>query len=73
MVSTILANLEGCQERVLAGRLRLFFCGSGLVSRKGCAAAPAIHAAKLKSRGRFAPLSRHKAAPTENRPRRSHG
>jgi len=23
MVSTILANLEGCQERVLAGRLRL--------------------------------------------------
>ncbi|MNO53782.1 hypothetical protein D3C76_442360 [compost metagenome] len=24
MVSTILANLEGCQERVQAGRLRLF-------------------------------------------------
>ena len=25
MVSTILANLEGCQERVLAGRLRTAF------------------------------------------------
>jgi hypothetical protein len=25
MVSTILANLEGCQERVLAGRLRCFY------------------------------------------------
>ena len=25
MVSTILANLEGCQERVLAGRLRIYF------------------------------------------------
>ncbi|PBJ94549.1 hypothetical protein CMV24_15795 [Pseudomonas plecoglossicida] len=27
-------------------------------------AAPAVYAAKLKSWGRFAPLSRHKAAPT---------
>ncbi|PJI71858.1 hypothetical protein CXG50_17735 [Pseudomonas plecoglossicida] len=39
-------------------------CRSGLVSRKGCSAAPAIHAPLLKSRGRFAALSRHKAAPT---------
>ncbi|MFF7862925.1 phosphatase PAP2/dual specificity phosphatase family protein [Pseudomonas monteilii] len=39
-------------------------CGSGLVSRKGCGAAPTVSAAKLKTRGRFAPLSRHKAAPT---------
>ena len=43
-------------------------CGSGLVSRKGCAAAPAMSAAKLKNRGRFAPLSRHKAAPTTAEP-----
>ncbi|PBJ94777.1 hypothetical protein CMV24_15080 [Pseudomonas plecoglossicida] len=42
-------------------------CGSGLVSRKGRRAAPAIFAAKLKSWGRCAPLSRHKAAPTEVR------
>ncbi|PYB99092.1 hypothetical protein DMX12_15810 [Pseudomonas sp. MB-090624] len=34
------------------------------MSRKGREAAPAIYAAKLKSWGRFAPLSRHKAAPT---------
>ena len=27
MVSTILANLEGCQERVLAGRLRVIRAG----------------------------------------------
>jgi ABC-type branched-subunit amino acid transport system substrate-binding protein len=39
-------------------------CRSGLASRKGCAAAPAIFAAKLKSWGRYAPLSRRKAAPT---------
>jgi len=39
-------------------------CRSGLVSRKGCTAAPAMSAAKLKIWGRFAPLSRHKAAPT---------
>ncbi|AXQ50083.1 hypothetical protein CQW31_03460 [Pseudomonas sp. 382] len=39
-------------------------CRSGLVSRKGRAAAPAIFDAKLKSWGRYAPLSRHKAAPT---------
>ncbi|MGO3987958.1 serine/threonine protein phosphatase, partial [Pseudomonas sp. SAS7] len=39
-------------------------CRSGLVSRKGGAAAPAMSAAKLKNRGRFAPRSRHKAAPT---------
>ncbi|QKL07262.1 hypothetical protein GEV41_12800 [Pseudomonas putida] len=37
---------------------------SGLVSRKGCAAAPAMCAVQLKSRGRFAAQSRHKAAPT---------
>ncbi|PYC18902.1 hypothetical protein DMX06_16685 [Pseudomonas mosselii] len=42
------------------------FCRSGLVSRKGCVAAPAIDASTLKSRGRCAPLSRHKAAPTGN-------
>ncbi|OUM34136.1 hypothetical protein B8W72_11330 [Pseudomonas putida] len=41
------------------------FCGSGLVSRKGCAAAPAIHAFALKSWGCCAALSRHKAAPTK--------
>ncbi|AZL72548.1 hypothetical protein EI693_05350 [Pseudomonas oryziphila] len=40
-------------------------CRSGLVSRKGCAAAPAIHALTLRTWGRFAALSRHKAAPTE--------
>jgi hypothetical protein len=34
------------------------------VSRKGRTAAPAIFAAKLKTWGRCAPLSRHKAAPT---------
>ncbi|TFF41552.1 hypothetical protein E3U47_08950 [Pseudomonas sp. RIT623] len=39
-------------------------CRSGLVSRKGRAAAPAIFASTLKSRGRLAALSRHKAAPT---------
>ncbi|AXQ49799.1 hypothetical protein CQW31_18070 [Pseudomonas sp. 382] len=41
-------------------------CGSGLVSRKGRGAAPAIKAAKLKSWGCYAALSRHKAAPTGN-------
>ncbi|PYC15926.1 hypothetical protein DMX06_20485 [Pseudomonas mosselii] len=39
-------------------------CRSGLVSRKGRIAAPAIFALVLISRGCFAPLSRHKAAPT---------
>ncbi|PNB00816.1 hypothetical protein C1X74_04700 [Pseudomonas sp. GW460-5] len=39
-------------------------CRSGLVPRKGRRAAPAISAAKLKIWGRYAPLSRHKAAPT---------
>ncbi|UBM24719.1 phosphatase PAP2/dual specificity phosphatase family protein [Pseudomonas sp. p1(2021b)] len=39
-------------------------CRSGLVPRKGRAAAPAKSAAKLKTWGRCAPLSRHKAAPT---------
>ncbi|PYB95902.1 hypothetical protein DMX12_20930 [Pseudomonas sp. MB-090624] len=42
-------------------------CRSGLVSRKGRAAAPAIFDAKLKSWGRCAALSRHKAAPTGQR------
>ncbi|PYC27102.1 hypothetical protein DMX06_04845 [Pseudomonas mosselii] len=41
-------------------------CRSGLVSRKGRAAAPAIEAVSLKSWGRCAALSRHKAAPTES-------
>ncbi|HCV39978.1 MAG TPA: hypothetical protein DGQ94_14925 [Pseudomonas sp.] len=41
-------------------------CRSGLVSRKGCKAAPAFHAPLLKSRGRPAALSRHKAAPTRH-------
>ncbi|AXQ46457.1 hypothetical protein CQW31_10925 [Pseudomonas sp. 382] len=40
-------------------------CRSGLVSRKGREAAPAIFVAKLKSWGCFAPLSRHKAAPAK--------
>ncbi|QKK98165.1 hypothetical protein GEV38_20325 [Pseudomonas sp. 13159349] len=44
--------------------MRCTQCRSGLVSRKGRRAAPAIFAAKLKSWGRCAPLSRHKAAPT---------
>ncbi|PNB55129.1 hypothetical protein C1X73_23415 [Pseudomonas sp. FW305-130] len=39
-------------------------CGSGLVSRKGCRAAPGIYAALLRTWGRFAARSRHKAAPT---------
>ncbi|TFF41687.1 hypothetical protein E3U47_08025 [Pseudomonas sp. RIT623] len=38
-------------------------CGSGLASRKGCVAAPWL----LKSWGRYAALSRRKAAPTEGR------
>ncbi|NIF27774.1 hypothetical protein F3J44_15490 [Pantoea sp. Tr-811] len=42
----------------------VLFRGSGLVSRKGCAAAPVMSAAKLQPWGRCAPLSRHKAAPT---------
>ncbi|PLV10994.1 hypothetical protein CXG50_04180 [Pseudomonas plecoglossicida] len=40
-------------------------CRSGLVSRKGCKAAPAFFASMLKSWGRSAALSRHKAAPTK--------
>ncbi|PJI71436.1 hypothetical protein CXG50_20595 [Pseudomonas plecoglossicida] len=44
-----------------------FSCRSGLVSRKGRNAAPAIYPLKLKTWGRFAPLSRHKAAPTKAR------
>ncbi|PYC12000.1 hypothetical protein DMX06_24835 [Pseudomonas mosselii] len=39
-------------------------CGSGLVSRKGRRAAPAVGASTLRPWGRCAPLSRHKAAPT---------
>ncbi|PJI72763.1 hypothetical protein CXG50_03065 [Pseudomonas plecoglossicida] len=39
-------------------------CGSGLVSRKGCKAAPAISTVAHQAWGRFAALSRHKAAPT---------
>ncbi|ORL53444.1 hypothetical protein B7H18_03420 [Pseudomonas putida] len=35
------------------------------MSRKGCAAAPAIFASSPTSRGRFAALSRRKAAPTK--------
>ncbi|RNF69519.1 hypothetical protein EFJ98_16430 [Pseudomonas putida] len=38
-------------------------CGSGLASQKGCAAAPAM-CISAEIRGRFAALSRHKAAPT---------
>ncbi|OUM26246.1 hypothetical protein B8W72_23770 [Pseudomonas putida] len=41
-------------------------CGSGLVSRKGCKAAPATSALQQQSRGRSAALSRHKAAPTKS-------
>ncbi|AZL70803.1 hypothetical protein EJA05_25065 [Pseudomonas oryziphila] len=40
-------------------------CRSDLVPRKGCRAAPATSAFTLKSWGRFAALSRHKAAPTK--------
>ncbi|RFQ00277.1 hypothetical protein D0O09_19150 [Pseudomonas putida] len=40
------------------------FCRSGLVSRKGCKAAPAICAFVLNPWGCLAALSRHKAAPT---------
>ncbi|RRV49067.1 hypothetical protein EGJ09_04480 [Pseudomonas sp. p106] len=40
---------------------------SGLVSRKGRKAAPAFQAAELETWGRFAALSRHKAAPTKGR------
>ncbi|PYC28867.1 hypothetical protein DMX06_01475 [Pseudomonas mosselii] len=39
-------------------------CRSGLASRKGRKAAPAIFATTLRSRGCCAALSRHKAAPT---------
>ncbi|QCI15244.1 hypothetical protein E6B08_29510 [Pseudomonas putida] len=39
-------------------------CGSGLVSRKGCAAAPGFQRRCTNCWGRFAALSRHKAAPT---------
>ncbi|QKL05955.1 hypothetical protein GEV41_05685 [Pseudomonas putida] len=41
---------------------------SGLASRKGRNAAPALHAAKLKTWGRIAALSRRKAAPTRPQP-----
>ncbi|PYC22184.1 hypothetical protein DMX06_10965 [Pseudomonas mosselii] len=41
-------------------------CRSGLVSRKGRSAAPAIYVQTLRTWGRFAPLSRHKAAPTRS-------
>ncbi|PJI75471.1 hypothetical protein CSW00_03070 [Pseudomonas asiatica] len=40
-------------------------CGSGLVSRKGCAAAPGYRLRSMHCRGRCAALSRHKAAPTK--------
>ncbi|OUS87833.1 hypothetical protein CBP05_02760 [Pseudomonas putida] len=40
-------------------------CGSGLASRKGCTAAPGFQRRCKQCRGRFAALSRHKAAPTE--------
>ncbi|PJI71840.1 hypothetical protein CXG50_26710 [Pseudomonas plecoglossicida] len=40
-------------------------CRSGLVSRKGCTAAPAISAFMQQFGGRYAALSRHKAAPTD--------
>ncbi|PYC11241.1 hypothetical protein DMX06_25695 [Pseudomonas mosselii] len=43
-------------------------CRSGLVSRKGCAAAPGFQCCCKERRGRFAALSRHKAAPTEITP-----
>ncbi|UPK86680.1 hypothetical protein E5221_17560 [Pseudomonas sp. A2] len=49
-------------------RIADWLCRSGLVSRKGCAAAPAISALRLNSRGCCAALSRHKAAPTRARP-----
>jgi hypothetical protein len=39
-------------------------CGSGLASRLGRKAAPAISAVMLESWGRCTALSRHKAAPT---------
>ncbi|PYC23854.1 hypothetical protein DMX06_08415 [Pseudomonas mosselii] len=39
-------------------------CRSGLVSRKGCKAAPGSQRCCKDRRGRFAALSRHKAAPT---------
>ncbi|PTU50242.1 hypothetical protein DBB42_21120 [Pseudomonas plecoglossicida] len=42
-------------------------CGSGLVSRKGCKAAPAIYVFALNPWGCLAALSRHKAAPTTDR------
>ncbi|RNF93628.1 hypothetical protein EFK07_02820 [Pseudomonas putida] len=41
-------------------------CRSGLVSRKGCKAAPAIPASLLSPWGRVAALSRHKAAPAKS-------
>ncbi|PJI71433.1 hypothetical protein CXG50_20610 [Pseudomonas plecoglossicida] len=46
---------------------RAIFCRSGLVSRKGCAAAPDLQLRREDCRGRFAALSRHKAAPTGKR------
>ncbi|PYB95898.1 hypothetical protein DMX12_20900 [Pseudomonas sp. MB-090624] len=42
-------------------------CRSGLVSRKGCAAAPGFQLRVKDCRGRCAALSRHKAAPTSDR------
>ncbi|PYC27788.1 hypothetical protein DMX06_02450 [Pseudomonas mosselii] len=39
-------------------------CRSGLVSRKGCEAAPGFQRLCTDRRGRFAALSRHEAAPT---------
>ncbi|RNF80129.1 hypothetical protein EFK07_27820 [Pseudomonas putida] len=40
-------------------------CRSGLVSRKGRAAAPRLQRCRRNCRDRVAVLSRHKAAPTE--------
>ena len=59
------AVVDLCAELPCNVHAGAVLCRSGLVWRKGCAAAPAISAAKLKTWGRFAPLSRHKAAPTQ--------
>ncbi|WP_063913423.1 phosphatase PAP2/dual specificity phosphatase family protein [Pseudomonas sp. p21] len=59
------AVVDLCAELpCIVGRPVADTCGSGLVSRKDCEAAPDF---RLRSRycwGRFAALSRHKAAPT---------
>ncbi|RNF77535.1 hypothetical protein EFK07_30145 [Pseudomonas putida] len=56
--------MKGCRAAYRPSPGQRDPCRSGGGGGGGRKAAPAISAAQLKSWGRFAPLSRHKAAPT---------